>query len=153
VAQQQRPGGVRVQETAASCRIALGRHQVQEHVGNPSGFGQPRIDGVSRKQRTHDLPRIDGEQPPLGQPQQDVLAQVLLFQGRDQDLGGVWFGRLTQGQTHCQRRIALLDQVRLVAVAPLGVAGPAAQGADADHAGTWRMAAPFWRMVIASPGP
>jgi len=48
---------------------------------------QPRIDRMGLKQRLDDLPRVDGKQLPLREPDQNVVAQFLVVEARDQDLG------------------------------------------------------------------
>ena len=47
---------------------------------------QPRIDRLGLKERLHDLPGVDREQLPLREPDEDVVAQLLLVEIRDQDL-------------------------------------------------------------------
>ena len=46
---------------------------------------QPGVDRMSLKQRPDNLPRVDRDQLPLGQPDQDVVAQLGVVDVRDQN--------------------------------------------------------------------
>ena len=48
------------------------------------------------KQRLDDLPRVDREEPPLGQPHENVVAELMRLEARDQNLG-------------CRRRVLGLE--------------------------------------------
>ena len=90
--EQMAPDGLRRQEPARRAGVARLRLRVEERPRDPGllfpALDQARIDGARPAARLHQLPGIDPEQLPAGEPRQQVGAQLVPRQAGEHDQRG-----------------------------------------------------------------